>query len=44
MGTSRLRGIARKSGERILCGRTDVLTYTGAPLQEDLDIIGVPAA
>ncbi|MEV0824675.1 CocE/NonD family hydrolase [Nonomuraea rubra] len=43
-GMSRLIGIPRKTGESVLAGRDDVLTYTGEPLPADLEVIGVPAA
>ncbi|MGN9843962.1 CocE/NonD family hydrolase [Nonomuraea sp. H19] len=37
-------GIRRAHGERVLRNRADVLTYSGEPLPEDLDVIGVPRA
>jgi uncharacterized protein len=43
LGMSRIMGTARKSGERVLKGRSDVLTYAGIPLPADLDVIGIPA-
>ncbi|MEO3805475.1 CocE/NonD family hydrolase [Nonomuraea sp. B1E8] len=43
-GISRMIGISRKTGESVLTGRDDVLTYTGEPLPADLEVIGVPAA
>lgn len=43
-GMSRMIGIPRKTGESVLDGRADVVTYTGEPLPADLEVIGVPAA
>ncbi|MET8864918.1 CocE/NonD family hydrolase [Nonomuraea sp. NPDC004580] len=37
-------GITRRTGESVLAGREDVLTYIGEPLPADLEAIGVPAA
>jgi putative CocE/NonD family hydrolase len=44
LGMPRLMGSTRKSGEQVLAGRDDVLTYTGTPLPADLDVIGIPVA
>ncbi|QYC41726.1 Cocaine esterase [Nonomuraea coxensis DSM 45129] len=41
---SRMIGIPRKTGEGVLAGREDVVTYTGAPLPADLEVIGIPTA
>ncbi|MGI5490346.1 CocE/NonD family hydrolase [Microtetraspora malaysiensis] len=43
-GMSRMIGIPRKTGEGVLAGRDDVVTYTGAPLPADLEVIGIPTA
>jgi hypothetical protein len=43
-GMSKLLGIPRKTGERVLTGRNDVLTFLGEPLPDDLEMIGVATA
>lgn len=43
-GMSRMIGIPRKTGEGVLDGRGDVLSYIGEPLRADVEVIGIPAA